>query len=55
MALLVEMVYLMLVNIIALYDLPEAFNDHNEINTFDKANCSDATRDSYDADSDPCS
>ncbi|MCO7249202.1 hypothetical protein [Pseudoalteromonas sp. Ps84H-4] len=38
-----------------LYDLPEAFNDHNENNTFDKANCSDATRDSYDADSDPCS
>lgn len=39
----------------ALYDLPEAFNDHNENNSFDKANCSDANREDYDADSDPCS
>ncbi|MCF2847249.1 hypothetical protein NH514_02325 [Pseudoalteromonas sp. ACER1] len=38
-----------------LYDLPEAFNDHNENSTFDKANCSDADSDSYDPNTDQCS
>ena len=37
------------------YDLPEAFNDHNENSTFDKVNCSDVDSDSYDPNSDLCS
>lgn len=39
----------------ASYDLPEAFIDHNENNSFDKADCSDARGDDYDPVSDACS
>ncbi|MBQ4832552.1 hypothetical protein J8L70_04795 [Pseudoalteromonas sp. MMG010] len=39
----------------ASYDLSEAFNDHNENLTFDKANCSEAIGDAYSAEDDLCS
>lgn len=39
----------------ASYDLPEAFIDHNENASFDKADCSDARGDDYKADEDACS
>lgn len=39
----------------ASYDLAEAFIDHNENATFDKANCSDADIAGYDAATDECS
>ncbi|MEM5551860.1 hypothetical protein WNY63_14095 [Pseudoalteromonas neustonica] len=37
------------------YDLAEAFMDHNENSSFDKANCSDDRGDSYDPVTDLCS